>query len=117
MTTDLTRRQIWDWLDTVPDPEIPVISVVDLGVVRDVEVRGGKVAITITPTYSGCPAMAIIALDIKTALAKHGVQDPDCPTLDHRLDVRKRPRQAGRLWHCPAAAGGRPGALPALPLP
>ncbi len=67
--------QIWQWLENVPDPEIPVISVVDLGVVRDVNTAGDEVEIVITPTYSGCPAMRVIALDIETELAKRGVEN------------------------------------------
>ena len=73
-TAALSKDQIWDWLDAVPDPEIPVISVVDLGVVRDVVVSGEGVEVTITPTYIGCPAMSMIALDIETALAQKGVE-------------------------------------------
>ncbi|WP_370229192.1 1,2-phenylacetyl-CoA epoxidase subunit PaaD [Cognatishimia sp.] len=69
----ISEAQVWDWLEAVPDPEIPVISVVDLGVIRDVTVDGDAVEIKITPTYSGCPAMSIISLDIETALAKVGV--------------------------------------------
>lgn len=69
----VTEAQVWDWLEDVPDPEIPVISVVDLGVVRDVGVNKGKVTVTITPTYSGCPAMSVISLDIELALAKQGI--------------------------------------------
>ena len=45
---------VWQWLDQVPDPEIPVISLVDLGVVRDVGYLGKKLRITLSPTYSGC---------------------------------------------------------------
>lgn len=70
----LSEAQVWAWLEDVPDPEIPVISVVDLGVVRDVSVRDIEVCVTITPTYSGCPAMSVIALDIETALSKRGVE-------------------------------------------
>lgn len=66
-------KQIWDWLEQVPDPEIPVISIVDLGVVRDVKVSPDQVTVTVTPTYSGCPAMAVIAMDIETELAKRGL--------------------------------------------
>ncbi len=73
VATRITEDQIWTWLEAVPDPEIPVISVVDLGVIRGVEVSGDDVKVTITPTYSGCPAMAVIAMDIETELAKHGV--------------------------------------------
>lgn len=74
MAAAISEGQVWDWLEEVPDPEIPVISVVDLGVVRCVSVSAGTVEVTITPTYSGCPAMAVIAMDIETALAKHGVE-------------------------------------------
>ncbi len=73
MSTVLSKDQIWDWLDMVPDPEIPVISVVDLGVVRDVVVSDEGIEVTITPTYTGCPAMSVIAFDIETALAQKGV--------------------------------------------
>ncbi|MGB7244202.1 MAG: 1,2-phenylacetyl-CoA epoxidase subunit PaaD [Sulfitobacter sp.] len=69
-----TIEQIWDWLDDVPDPEIPVISVVDLGIVRGVVWDGDTLEVAVTPTYSGCPATAVIALDIETALHDHGVQ-------------------------------------------
>ena len=50
-------EQVWSWLAEVPDPEIPVISVVDLGIVRAVAFEGDACVVTITPTYSGCPAM------------------------------------------------------------
>lgn len=72
---------IWDWLGDVPDPEIPVISVVELGVVRDVTWRDDVLHIAITPTYSGCPATTIIALDIETALAKRGVNSVKIETV------------------------------------
>jgi ring-1,2-phenylacetyl-CoA epoxidase subunit PaaD len=64
---------IWGWLDLVPDPEIPVISVVDLGIVRDVAWEGDTLVVTVTPTYSGCPATAVISMDIEAALqgARH----------------------------------------------
>ena len=66
--------QIWAWLGAVPDPEIPVISIVDLGIVRDVRVADdGACDVTITPTYSGCPAMQVIADAITEALHAHGV--------------------------------------------
>jgi ring-1,2-phenylacetyl-CoA epoxidase subunit PaaD len=69
-------EQIWSWLEDVPDPEIPVISVVDLGIVRNVawiEEGEPECIVTITPTYSGCPAMAVIAQAIEEALKDHGV--------------------------------------------
>jgi ring-1,2-phenylacetyl-CoA epoxidase subunit PaaD len=60
-------------LQTVTDPEIPVLTIAELGVLRDVSVRGDVVDVTITPTYSGCPAMNMIMLDIETALARANV--------------------------------------------
>lgn len=69
----LTQDEVWAVLETVPDPEVPVISVVELGVVRDVVVDGEGVTVTMTPTYSGCPAMREMEEDIRTALAARGV--------------------------------------------
>lgn len=65
---------IWAWLDEVPDPEIPVISVVDLGIVRDVIWQADTLRIAITPTYSGCPATSVIALEIENALRARGIE-------------------------------------------
>lgn len=69
-------EDVWSWLAEVPDPEIPVISVVDLGVVRDVAWEDDNLTVTVTPTYSGCPATRVIAMDIETALRERGVQKP-----------------------------------------
>lgn len=66
---------IWRWLDTVPDPEIPAISLVDLGIIRNVTHDADTAVITVTPTYSGCPATSIISLDIETELRKRGVEN------------------------------------------
>jgi ring-1,2-phenylacetyl-CoA epoxidase subunit PaaD len=65
--------QVYAWLQEVPDPEIPVLSVVDLGVVRDVSWDGDACVVVITPTYSGCPAMREITEDIRQVLARHGI--------------------------------------------
>ncbi len=73
---DIGPDQVWGWLAEVSDPEIPVISVVDLGIVREVTVGAAGPAsctVTITPTYSGCPAMEVIAQDIESALRRHGL--------------------------------------------
>jgi len=64
---------IWHWLDAVPDPEIPVISLVDLGIIRDVAWNGDTLEVTVTPTYSGCPATRVINEDIETALRANGI--------------------------------------------
>lgn len=66
--------QIWTWLDGVPDPEIPVISLVDLGIIRAVEWRGETLEVTVTPTYSGCPATSVINFEIEKALREQGIE-------------------------------------------
>ncbi|WP_114389839.1 1,2-phenylacetyl-CoA epoxidase subunit PaaD [Notoacmeibacter marinus] len=73
-TTLPSIENVWAWLSEVPDPEIPVISVTDLGIVRDVRFDGDTLIVAVTPTYSGCPATSIIELDIETALARQGVK-------------------------------------------
>jgi ring-1,2-phenylacetyl-CoA epoxidase subunit PaaD len=73
--TTLSRDDVFAILDEVKDPEVPVLSVVELGIVRDVRLGGGGVTVTITPTYSGCPAMHVIEDEIRSALAAHGL-DP-----------------------------------------
>lgn len=65
--------EVWHWLAQVPDPEIPVISLTDLGIIRNVAWRDDTLVVTVTPTYSGCPATTIINLDIETALAEKGL--------------------------------------------
>jgi ring-1,2-phenylacetyl-CoA epoxidase subunit PaaD len=62
------------WLSQVPDPEIPVISLTDLGIIRDVEWQDETLVVTVTPTYSGCPATGVINLDIEAALRARGVE-------------------------------------------
>lgn len=73
VTARPSLEQVWAWLDEVPDPEIPVISLVDLGIIRDVAWRDDALEVTVTPTYSGCPATAVINLDIVNALRERGV--------------------------------------------
>ncbi|MFB2532730.1 1,2-phenylacetyl-CoA epoxidase subunit PaaD [Paracoccus sp. p3-h83] len=75
-------EQVWAWLGQVPDPEIPVISLTDLGIIRDVGYDGDTLVVTVTPTYSGCPATGVINLDIETALRANGITDL---RLDRRL--------------------------------
>lgn len=73
-TQAATVEQVWSWLGEVPDPEIPVISVVDLGIVREVAQEGDEWVVTITPTYSGCPAMQVISEAVTEALHAHGLE-------------------------------------------
>lgn len=84
MTTTKTaskEERIWKILESVKDPEIPVISVVDLGIVRDVKILEENVVVTITPTYSGCPAMSVIRLEITTALLDAGFENIKIKTV------------------------------------
>jgi ring-1,2-phenylacetyl-CoA epoxidase subunit PaaD len=67
--------EIRGWLSEVPDPEIPVISLTDLGIIRDVAWQGKTLVVTVTPTYSGCPATGVINLDIEKALRDRGITD------------------------------------------
>ncbi|WP_085939087.1 1,2-phenylacetyl-CoA epoxidase subunit PaaD [Sinorhizobium sojae] len=67
-------EEIWRWLAEVSDPEIPVISVTDLGIVRNVAWKGETLVVTVTPTYSGCPATTVINFDIERALRNRGVE-------------------------------------------
>jgi len=78
--TGLDSERAWSVLESVKDPEIPVLSVVDLGVVRDVELSSDKLKVTITPTYSGCPAMEVIEDDIRKALEDAGFESVEIQT-------------------------------------
>src|SRR6185295_16266470 len=82
--TDLKteEKKIWKILEEVKDPEIPVLSVVDLGIIRKIEFLNetehpplGGLGVHITPTYSGCPAMDMIRMDIKMTLLSHGYKN------------------------------------------
>lgn len=78
MTTEAQLRAV---LAAVTDPEIPVLTIEDLGVLRDVDMQDGRVVVTVTPTYSGCPAMDEIRADVRTALAAHGWHDVEVRTV------------------------------------
>lgn len=71
----LSKDQIWSWLEEVIDPEIPVLNVVEMGIVRDVDIKkDGEVVVKITPTYSGCPAMNAIEMEIHKKLQEKGIE-------------------------------------------
>ena len=76
-STDISNQieNIWDFLNNVPDPEIPVISVVELGVIRDVRFENKLFQIDITPTYSGCPAVKTFTDDIRVCLKENGIRN------------------------------------------
>src|SRR6201996_8866539 len=75
------RQRAWDVAAAVVDPEIPVLTIADLGVLRDVAVTDGHVEVAITPTYSGCPAMNMIGLEIELALEREGFRRPKVRTV------------------------------------
>mgnify|MGYP000365245081 FL=1 len=72
----ITGDNCWTYLDEVADPEVPVLSIIDLGIVRDLFVDSaiGSVRVVITPTYSGCPAMDVIAMQIRMCLLSKGAK-------------------------------------------
>ncbi len=72
--TTYNKDEIRDLLSEVKDPEIPVLSIIDLGILREVRVDEGKVTVRITPTYSGCPAMKAIEREIEKTLKVNGIQ-------------------------------------------
>jgi ring-1,2-phenylacetyl-CoA epoxidase subunit PaaD len=99
---------------SVPDPEIPVVTVDDLGILRDVRLDGARVVVTLTPTYTGCPATQVIADDVRDALAAGGFADADVRielappwTTDWISDEgRRKLREYGIAPPGRAAAGG-----------
>lgn len=71
----VAEEQIWKWLDEVLDPEVPALTIIDLGVVRKVENSDDECKITLTPTYSGCPAMKRIEDDVIEKLNEKGIEN------------------------------------------
>jgi ring-1,2-phenylacetyl-CoA epoxidase subunit PaaD len=73
LSTDISK--VWEILELVHDPEVPVLTVLDLGIIRDVRKENGKMVVDITPTYTGCPAMDVIEMSIRSMLEDHGFRD------------------------------------------
>ena len=80
MNKQLQNEDVWSLLNSIPDPEIPVINILELGVVRKIEVHGTEVDVVITPTYSGCPAMKQINDDIVSLLKQNGFEKVNVST-------------------------------------
>ena len=120
MVTDVrkgleTAREI---AAAVPDPELPMVTLADLGILRDVTAEGGRLVVTITPTYSGCPALREIAHDLRYRLGQAGFADvtvrtaiapawsSDWITRSGRAKLRAAgiapPNAAASAWPCPA---------------
>ncbi|WP_423739377.1 1,2-phenylacetyl-CoA epoxidase subunit PaaD [Deinococcus koreensis] len=104
---------VWKALAAVPDPEIPVVSITDMGMVREVAVDGGRVIVTFTPTFSGCPALHVIRDSIEQAVRDLGVAEvevrstltPPWTTDWINDDARERLRQYGIAPPAPAEHG------------
>jgi ring-1,2-phenylacetyl-CoA epoxidase subunit PaaD len=71
-TTTIDKKTLYTYLEEIKDPEVPVLSIIDLGIVRDVRMNEDELEVVITPTYTGCPAMDMIAATIKIELATLG---------------------------------------------
>ena len=78
---NISVDQIWNFLKDVPDPEVPVLTVQDLGIIRDIHLRDDEVEVVITPTYSGCPAMDTIAANIRLVLLENGFKNIQITTV------------------------------------
>jgi ring-1,2-phenylacetyl-CoA epoxidase subunit PaaD len=108
----LTPEQVWEALAEIPDPEIPTISVVDLGVVRDVRVEQTRVRVEFTPTFLGCPAVEVMRDRMAEALQELGaepeievVQDDSWSTDRITPEGRRKLRESGFAPPAPRAAG------------
>ena len=77
----MTKENIFEALNEIPDPEIPVISIVELGVIREVKPEGNKIEVIITPTYSGCPAMQQMEADVRKKLSEKGFEEIKITTV------------------------------------
>lgn len=77
----LTKETIFSILENVADPEIPVLTIQDLGIIRDIKIEHDLVEVVITPTYNGCPAMDMISTNIRLALAENGVTQSKITTV------------------------------------
>ena len=101
--TELTSELIWDLLDGVKDPEIPVVSIVEMGIVREVKVDGQNVIVILTPTFAGCPALYTIRDEVSRALSKAGVAgaevrftySPPWSSDDLTLQARQKLKEFG----------------------
>lgn len=113
------EAQIWAILQTVADPEIPVLSVVDMGIIQSVEISGGgEVRVAMTPTFAGCPALEMMQSDIRAALNGAGyttiqidvVLDPPWTSERMSEDGRRKLKEFG-LAPPPRMQGGTDGAM------
>jgi len=109
----VTEAQVWDALRDIPDPEIPVISLVDLGVVRDVEIDGERVRVEFTPTFLGCPALEVMRDQMTAKVRELGAEaevaviaDDSWSTDRITPEGREKLRAAGFAPPAPRQAAG-----------
>jgi ring-1,2-phenylacetyl-CoA epoxidase subunit PaaD len=108
----VTAAQVWDAFEAIPDPEIPVVSLVDLGVIRSVDVEKGRVRVELTPTFLGCPALEAMRLALENTLRELGgepdvrvIQDDSWSTDRITASGREKLRAAGFAPPAPREAG------------
>jgi ring-1,2-phenylacetyl-CoA epoxidase subunit PaaD len=101
----LTAEQVWERFAGIPDPEIPVVSLVDLGVIRSVDVREGHVHVEFTPTFLGCPALEVMKRELERAVVELG-GEPDVEVVNDDSWGTDKISAAGREKH--RAAGFAP---------
>ena len=108
----LNAEQVWEALAEIPDPEIPVISIVELGVVRDVVVENGSVRVEFTPTFLGCPALEVMRDQMAAAIRQLGAEPDVQVVLDDSWSTdritpegREKLRASGFAPPAPRSAG------------
>jgi ring-1,2-phenylacetyl-CoA epoxidase subunit PaaD len=108
----VTAEQVWDAFGEIPDPEIPVVSLVDLGVIRSVDVEGGHVRVEFTPTFLGCPALEAMTRALEEKVTELGaeaevqvIQDDSWSTDKITPAGREKLRAAGFAPPAPREAG------------
>ncbi|WP_068312981.1 1,2-phenylacetyl-CoA epoxidase subunit PaaD [Polycladidibacter hongkongensis] len=110
-------QNVWQWLEEVPDPEIPVLSLVDLGVIRSIEAQGGELVVAVSPTYSGCPATRIIHEDVAAKLREKGlsafrVEAVLSPPWSSEWISKSGRKKLAAYGIAPPQASGKPKACP-----
>ncbi len=93
----ITVQQIYEWLEEVKDPEIPVLSLVDLGVITEVNVKNNTVKIEMTPTFVGCPALDMMKSEIVTVLQKHGIEEVEIEVTFRKGWTSDRISEKGKI--------------------
>jgi ring-1,2-phenylacetyl-CoA epoxidase subunit PaaD len=110
----VTAEQVWEAFEEIPDPEIPVVSLVDLGVIRSVDVQGDQVQVEFTPTFLGCPALEVMKRALEESVAAlggeaevHVIQDDSWSTDKITPAGREKLRAAGFAPPAPREAAAR----------